>query len=240
MNGLPSSSSLGPGASPTHIRSALGCPVPNTECVRFSCRLQAVHVAADCAALARRSRPPSPPPAAAGIVRHCLAAVVLRVTSVSSVCSWPPCCTRRGPCPGISCTNWVASVIVSGWRAWRFEVAPVARTPDPVARRRYPRCRKRDRRTRRRSDSRWSSWFGPVVRPASWLGSSNRLPRPFGPGWHKPLEMAASVATVCAPKSVKRFVGCAARSVGCAKNGTSWQSDGLVRAGDRTREAYRA
>ena len=88
----------------------------------------------------------------------------------------------------------------------RIEVAPVARTPDPVARRRYPRCRKRDRRTRRRSDSRWSSWFGPVVRPANWLGSSNRRPRPFGPGWHKPLEMAASAATVCAPNSANEGV----------------------------------
>ena len=74
----------------------------------------------------------------------------------------------------------------------RGGVDPVSWRLNPVARRRYPRCRKRDRRTRRRSASRWSNWFDRDVRPAIWLGSSSRRPRPFGPGWHRQTATPAS------------------------------------------------
>ncbi len=102
----------------------------------------------------------------------------------------------------------------------RAGVDPVSWTPNPVARRRYPRCRKPDRRTRRRSDSRWSNWFGPAVRPETWLGSSNRRPRPSGPGLLRPTATPARAPTACAPKSVKRYGSYAGRSGGCAKSGT--------------------
>ena len=103
------------------------------------------------------------------------------------------------------------------------EVAPVPRTPILLARRRSPRCRSRDRRTRRHSDSRWSSWFGPDVHRESWLGSSSRRPRRYETGSRRLIATLASAPTVCAPKNMRRFVGCAGRTGGCAKNAKFWQ-----------------
>ena len=67
------------------------------------------------------------------------------------------------------------------------------------------------------------AWFGPDVRPGTWLGSSSRPPRPSEPGSRRRTEMSASAPTARAPKSMKRFVGCAARTGGCAKNAKFWQ-----------------
>ena len=102
-------------------------------------------------------------------------------------------------------------------------VAPVPWTPILLARRRSPRCRSRDRRTRRHSDSRWSSWFGPDVHRESWLGSSSRRPRRYETGSRRLIATLASAPTACAPKNMKRFVGCAGRTGSCAKNAKFWQ-----------------
>ena len=103
------------------------------------------------------------------------------------------------------------------------EVGPVSRTPILLARRRSPQCRSRDRRTRRHSDSRWSSWFDPGVHRESWLGSSSRRPRRYETGSRRLIATLASAPTVCAPKNMRRFVGCAGRTGGCAKNAKFWQ-----------------
>ena len=103
------------------------------------------------------------------------------------------------------------------------EVAPVPRTPILLARRRSPRCRSRDRRTRRHSDSRWSSWFGPDVHRGNWLGNSSRRPRRYETGSRRLIATRASAPMACAPKNMRRFVGCAGRTGGCAKNAKSWQ-----------------
>ena len=102
-------------------------------------------------------------------------------------------------------------------------VAPVPWTPILLARRRSPRCRSRDRRTRRHSDSRWSSWFGPDVHRESWLGSSSRRPRRYETGSRRLIATLASAPTACAPKNMRRFVGCAGRTGSCAKNAKFWQ-----------------
>ena len=104
------------------------------------------------------------------------------------------------------------------------EVDPVPRTPILLARRRSPRCRSRDRRTRRHSDSRWSSWFGPDVHRETSLGSSSRRPRRYETGSLRLIATRASAPTVCAPKNMRRFVGCAGRTGGCAKNAKFWQT----------------
>ena len=105
----------------------------------------------------------------------------------------------------------------------RFGVAPVPWTPILLARRRSPRCRSRDRRTRRHSDSKWSSWFGPDVHRESWLGSSSRRPRRYETGSRRLIATLASAPTACAPKNMRRFVGCAGRTGSCAKNAKFWQ-----------------
>ena len=81
----------------------------------------------------------------------------------------------------------------------------------------------RDRRTRRHSDSRWSSWFGPDVHREIWLARSSRRPRRSATGSRRLIATLASAPTACAPKNTRRFVGCAGRTGGCARNAKFWQ-----------------
>ena len=62
--------------------------------------------------------------------------------------------------------------------------------------RRCPRCRELISLTLRSTGSRWSSWFEPVARPASWLVNSSALPRRSATGFGRPIGTRVVARTV--------------------------------------------